>query len=92
MTNALFELTKIKIEMRDYYQAFYTLQRADYLDVDSKQLEKFKIFTDGVTFLMKRKFQEGVDRLTQLIKSQNVGEFLTPLLYNYRAYGLFCLG
>lgn len=66
MSKSLYEIAKIKIEQRDFYEAFYQLSRADYLDVDEKILEKFKIFTDGVTFLMKRKFDEGVEALTTL--------------------------
>ena len=92
MTKSLYEIAKIKIEQRDFYQAFYTLQRADFLDVDRPILEKFRIFTDGVTFLMKRKFQEGVDLISTVLKSPNIGDFLKPLAFNYRAYGLFCLG
>jgi hypothetical protein len=41
---------------------------------------------------MKRKHQEGVDFLNRLLKQANVGDFLKPLIFNYRAYGLFCLG
>jgi len=55
--------------MRDFYQAYHTLQRADYLDVDQKALEKFKLFTDGVTFLMKRKHEDGIKNLTVLVKT-----------------------
>jgi len=68
------------------------LCRSDYLDVDKKALEKFRIFTDGVTFLMKRKYKEGIENITNLIKNFSVGEFLKPLVYSYRAYGYYCLG
>jgi hypothetical protein len=91
VTKALYEIAKIKIELRDYYSAFYTLCRADYLDVDKKALEKFRIFTDGVTFLMKRKYREGIEHLSQLAKSENLSDFLRPLVYSYRAYGYICL-
>jgi hypothetical protein len=91
VTKALYEIAKIKIEQRDYYAAFHQLCRADYLDVDQKSLEKFRIFTDGVTFLMKRKYKEGVDHLTNLINNFAVSSFLKPLLYSYRAYGYICL-
>jgi hypothetical protein len=62
------------------------------LDVDKKALEKFRIFTDGVTFLMKRKYKEGIENLSKLIKAYNLGDFLKPLVYTYRSYGYFCLG
>lgn len=92
VTKAIYELTKARIDTRDYYQAYYTLQRTEFLDVDLKELEDLQVFTDGVTFLMKRKFKEGVDKISQIIKRQKFGDFLRPLLFNYRAYGLFCLG
>lgn len=65
--------------------------RAEYLDVDQKALEKFRMFTEGVTFLMKRKYKEGVDQLSNLITNFASSDFLRPLLYSYRAYGLICL-
>ena len=34
VTRAIYEITKIKIENRDYYEALYTLERAQYLDID----------------------------------------------------------
>ena len=64
--------------MRDFYSAFYTLSRAEHLDVDLQALEKFRLFTDGVTFLMKRKFKEGVEALTNLSKNFHLGDFLKP--------------
>lgn len=91
MTKALFEISKIKIELRDFYQAYHTLQRAEYLSVDVKSLEKFRIFTDGVTFLMKRKHKEGIKHLTNLVKNFSLSDFIKPLVYSYRAYGYFCL-
>jgi hypothetical protein len=90
VTKSLYEIAKVRIEQRDYYSAFYQLCRADFLDVDRKALEKFRVFTDGVTFLMKRKFREGIDNLTQLASSQQVSDFLKPLVFSYRAYGFFC--
>ncbi|KRX11228.1 hypothetical protein PPERSA_07753 [Pseudocohnilembus persalinus] len=71
VSKSLYEIAKIKIELRDFYQAFYTLQRSEFLDVDQELLKPFRMFTDSVTYLMKRKFQEGVDLLNQLILSLN---------------------
>ena len=76
--------------MRDFYGASYTLERAESLDVDKKVLEKIKLFTDGSTFLMKKKIKKGVDILSQLIKKQNINEYIRPLAYSFRAYGYFC--
>ena len=49
-------------------------------------------FNDMVTFLMKRKFKEGTECLTSMVKGGNISDFLKPMLYTYRAYGYFCLG
>ena len=92
VTKAIYDIAKIKIEMRDFYQAYHTLQRVDYLDVDQKVFEKFRLFIDGVTYLMKRKHEDGIKNLTTLVKTQTLGDFLKPLVYSYRAYGYFCLG
>lgn len=91
MTKALYEIVKIKIEQRDFYEAWHSLQRVEYLDVDVKSLEKLRMFVDGVTFLMKRKHKEGVKILTNLVKNFQLGDFLKPLVFVYRAYGYFCL-
>lgn len=50
ITKAIFEISKIKIEMRDFYSAYYSLNRFDLLNVNIKQssLEKFKIFIESV--------------------------------------------
>lgn len=90
VTKSIYEIAKIKIEMRDFYGASYTLERAESLDVDKKVLEKIKLFTDGSTLLMKKKIKRGVDILSQLIKKQNINEYIRPLAYSFRAYGYFC--
>ena len=41
---------------------------------------------------MKRKYNEGIENLTKLVKNFNLGDFLKPLIYIYRAYGYFCVG
>lgn len=46
--------------MGDYYGASYTLERASSLEVDMKVIEKLKIFTEGATFIMKKKIKKGV--------------------------------
>ncbi len=41
---------------------------------------------------MKRKFKEGTECLTSMVKGGNISDFLKPMLFTYRAYGYFCLG
>ena len=53
-------MSKLKIELGDYYGASYTLERAGTLDVDQKIIEKLKTFTEGATAIMKKKFRRGI--------------------------------
>lgn len=47
--------------------------------------------TEGVIYLMKRKHEEGIDSLTQVIK-RNASNFIKSMAYNYRAYGYLATG
>jgi hypothetical protein len=60
-----------------------------------KKLINYKIFTEGVIFLMKRKTKTGLKLLTSLVdKIQTASQmtqqdYITPLVFLYRAYGYF---
>jgi hypothetical protein len=53
-------VSKLKIELGDYYGASYTLERANTLDVDLKVIDKIKTFTEGATAIMKKKYKKGI--------------------------------
>ncbi len=72
--NALFEIAKIRINQRDFYEAFHNLQRAIHYDFRSKKFLQYKMFVEGVLFLMKRKVKKGVKMLTALIEGSVVFE------------------
>lgn len=59
-TKALYEVSKLKIQLGDYYGASYTLERASTLDVDQKVIDKLKVFTEGATAIMKKKYKRGI--------------------------------
>ena len=67
----------------------YTLERAQYLDIDEKVIKKFKLLTDGVTSLMKKNYAEGTKILTELLEDNErpLSNFIKPLVYSTRAYG-----
>ncbi len=93
VSKSLYEIAKVKIEERDFYSAYHTLERSDFLDIDVKLLQKFKLFTEGVIFLMKRKHKEAIDNFNKMTQVfPKMGDFIKPLLHIYRAYGYFCLG
>ena len=46
MTKSLYEIAKIKIDQRDFYAAYHTLNRSEFLDIEKNYLEKFRLFTE----------------------------------------------
>lgn len=67
--NALYEMTKIRIKQKDFYEAFFTLQRAVDMKFDSQRLLLYKDFTEGVLYLIKRQGDKGVEIMTNLFKT-----------------------
>ena len=65
--SALYEIAKIKIQQKDFYDANYNLQRAMPLNLRYKKLQNYRLFTEGVIFLMKRKTKTGVKLISQVI-------------------------
>jgi hypothetical protein len=49
--NALFEIAKIRINQKDFYEAFHNLQRAIHYDFKSKKFLQYKMFVEGVSYL-----------------------------------------
>lgn len=93
-SNALYEIIKIRVRQRDFYEAYYALQRADKSRLKLPKLALYQGFTESVIFLMKRKTKKGVALLTQLVdKSPALADesFLHPLVFVYRAYGRIVL-
>ena len=66
-SSALYEISKIKIQQKDFYEAYYNLKRATHFKLKQKKLVNYKMFTEGVIFLMKRKTKTGLKLLTQLV-------------------------
>lgn len=92
--NALYEIIKIRVKQRDFYEAYYTLQRAEKYKQKHQKLSLYQGFTEGVIFLMKRKTKKGVAMLSQMIEKSPVlkdESYLNSLIYIYRAYGFILL-
>lgn len=93
MSTAIIEVTKSKIEERDFYSAFYHINRCDFLEINSEEIVKFKLFTEGVIFLMKRKINEGIDNFNKLLNNfDQLGAYFEQMYYIYRAFGYFMQG
>ena len=58
--NALFQIAKLRLKQKDYYEAFFCLKRAADNNFQSKRMSFYKDFTEGVLYLIKRKIKKGV--------------------------------
>ena len=67
-SQALYEIAKIKIQQKDFYEAHYNLKRATHFKLKQKKLANYKMFTEGVIFLMKRKTKTGIKLISNLIE------------------------
>jgi tetratricopeptide (TPR) repeat protein len=97
--NALYEMSKIRIKQQDFYEAFFTLQRAIDKNFKSQRLLLYKDFTEGVLYLIKRQGDKGVEILSQLLENltkihQSSNKVMIPTVntltfssHIYRAYG-----
>lgn len=89
--SALYEIAKLRIQQRDFYEAHYNLKRATFFGFKLKKLNNYKLFTEGVIFLMKRKTKTAVKLLTQVVEKLEPEEYIYPLVFLYRAYGNFII-
>lgn len=94
---ALFEIVKIRIEQRDFYQANFEIQRASHFNFDSDSFKKsglqfdlYNQFVQAVILLMKRKTIAGNDILVELIEKCNQStskdKMLSYFIYLYKCY------
>ncbi len=94
--NALFELAKLRLQEKDFYEAYFNLKRATDSNFSSKRMQLYRDFTEGVLYLIKRKIKKGVQLLSDLLeillnnkehKNKPSSEYLKHQIYVYRAYG-----
>lgn len=58
MAKSIEELAIIKIEARDFYEAYEVLKRSQFIDsTELACINRLKGFVEAVIFLMKRKFE-----------------------------------
>lgn len=89
---SLHDIALIRMEERDVYQAYHTLDRLERMPTNVPYFTKAKIFLEGAISMVKKKYLEGVEFLSKLINDEDLHVELRPLVYSYRAYGHFCLG
>lgn len=89
---SLHDIALIKIEERDIYAAYYTLQRVENIPENVKYLHNLKIFLDGAVSMVKKKFKEGLKEFDKIKGSEEINDAIKPMVLSYRAYGNFSLG
>jgi tetratricopeptide (TPR) repeat protein len=91
---SIHDISIIKIEERDIYAAYYTIDRLETIPDSLAYLKNLKEFLEGAVSIIKKKFEDGVKLMDNLIKtdSETIHESVRPLLYSYRAYTNFSLG
>lgn len=89
---SLHDIALIKIEERDIYAAFYTLQRVEDIPENVRYLHNLKIFLDGAVSMIKKKFKEGLEAMQKIKNESEINEAILPMILSYTAYGNFSLG
>ena len=82
----------IRIQERDIYLAYYTLDRVEEIPEDLPVFSQLKSFLNGAINMIKKKFKDGLEDLQKLDVSKLVECNVEPLVLSYQAYGFFCLG
>jgi tetratricopeptide (TPR) repeat protein len=92
--NALFEISKLRLKDKDFYEAYFNLKRAVDSNFSSKRLQLYKDFTEGVLYIIKRKIKKGVQILSDLLEvlvnskeKKSSFAYLEHQAYIYRSYG-----
>lgn len=89
---AIHEVVLIRVEERDIYQAYYTLDRLDNIPKTVGYLYKVKQFLEGAISMVKKKFKEGLEHFDPLVNDTELDPMLRPLVLSYRAFGNFSEG
>ena len=48
---------RMKVEEKDFYEAYYILTRADNVEVNTEVLNEWRLFLEASLFLMKKKYK-----------------------------------
>lgn len=89
---AIHEIALVRIEERDIYQAYYTLDRLENIPKTVGYLYKAKQFLEGAISMVKKKFKDGINFFDLLVNDDELDNMLKPLVLSYRAFGNFSEG
>lgn len=89
---AIHDIALIRIEEKDIYSAYSTIDRLDEIPNSALYLQNLKIFLEGAVSMIKKKFDEGIGYLDKIISLSDIHDSVKPLIISYKAYGEFSLG
>ena len=89
---SLFDLALIRIQERDIYLAYYTLDRIEEIPEELSLLFHLKIFLNGAVNMIKKKFKDGLEDMKKIDQTKIKECNLENLVLSYQAYGHFSLG
>ncbi|CAD8125026.1 unnamed protein product [Paramecium sonneborni] len=85
VSKAMIEISKFKIESKDFYSLYHTLLRTEYLDVDKQQLQPYIQFSEAVVCLMKKNHSQADDAFKQL-QQLDIPPVILEIYYSYVGY------
>ena len=60
-------MMKIKIEDKDFYEAYHILNRTNNIEINKEIIEEWRLFLQSTLFMMKKKCKEGVSTFKSLL-------------------------
>ena len=63
VTSSVEMMMRMKVEEKDFYEAYHILTRADNVEVNTEVLNEWRLFLEASLFLMKKKYKEGISTL-----------------------------
>ena len=102
LTSAVEAMIMIRIQEKDFYQAYHILNRTQNIDVNSDVIDEWRIFLEASLFLMKKKVKEALQNYKSLLEKplfkksfnqiKDISEkqryaFIKPLVFLYKGFG-----
>ncbi|CAD8207760.1 unnamed protein product [Paramecium octaurelia] len=85
VSKAIIEISKFKIESKDFYSLYHTLLRVEYLDVDKQQLQPYIQFSEAVVYLLKKNYTQA-DEAFKKLQQLDIPHVIQEIYPSYVGY------
>lgn len=89
---SIYDMALIRVAERDFYLAYYTLDRIESIPPEIEYLYQLKVFLDGAVHMIKKKYKPGLDSLCTFDQTKVSDPDVGRLALSLRAFGHFNLG